>query len=162
MVRRGPIVVIGAVNGVVMSLADARMILAALDHQEQLLSERRGPRGEPRPERLPANVRVLMLQMRRAIARTGDQNASAATRHLTAARVGAVPPTARNAVSQEIPVHDGRHATFSSADAAAALGITPNGVRDLHRRGCLHAERVGGRLRFDVDEVLARATDTKG
>lgn len=150
---------ITAVDGVVIPIGDARVILAALDLQEHLLAEQRGPHGEAKPERLPPNVRILTLQLRRAIARSGVYDASASTSKLPAQRIGARNSSARNPLLQRDSVHDGPHATLNSAQAAAALGITPNGVRDLHRRGCLHAERVGGRLRFNADEVIARATD---
>lgn len=49
------------------------------------------------------------------------------------------------------------YAVMSAVEAAKVLGITPNGVRDLARRGRLRARRAGGRWLLDAHAVVDRA-----
>jgi excisionase family DNA binding protein len=46
---------------------------------------------------------------------------------------------------------------ISPAEAAKRLGVTPRRVYSLVRENRLHAERIGGRLLIDRDDVEARA-----
>ncbi|MCV7005659.1 helix-turn-helix domain-containing protein [Mycobacterium gordonae] len=46
---------------------------------------------------------------------------------------------------------------LDTGEAAAILGIGPNGVRDLVRRGKLPAHRAGGRLLLPALPVVERA-----
>lgn len=134
-----------AVSGVLLSAADALVILAALEDKQDL-----------RP-----NERVVVANLRRNIAKSGVPNASAPTRHLPASRMTNARSNARDQALQANSVHHAGCETLSSNEVAAALGITPNAVRDLRRRGSLHAERIGGRWRFGAAEVQARATSHK-
>ncbi|MDC9006471.1 helix-turn-helix domain-containing protein [Mycobacterium marinum] len=143
---------IAAVSGIVLSRAAAVHVLDAIDKQERLLAQQREPNGRPAPESLPTNLLLLRINLRRALAKTGDSQRNIA-------RSGA--SNARSMVFQADSAQDAVCATLSSAEVAAVLGITPNAVRDLRRRGSLHAERVGGRYRFDAAEVEARATSNK-
>lgn len=134
-----------AVSGVLLSAADALVILAALEGKQDI-----------RP-----NERVVMVNLRRTIAKSGVSNASTPKRHLPDSRISNASSNARKQALQANSAHSGDRETLGSNDAAAALGITPNAVRDLRRRGSLHAEYVGGRWRFDAAEVQARATSHK-
>lgn len=49
------------------------------------------------------------------------------------------------------------HAILDSRRAAKILGITPNGARDLARRGVLPAQRAGREWLFDAAAVIRRA-----
>lgn len=53
--------------------------------------------------------------------------------------------------------HTPWHAFLNTQRAADILGITPNGVRDLARRGSLPARRVGREWIFDAAAVIRRA-----
>jgi excisionase family DNA binding protein len=139
--------VIDAVNGVLLSLDDAVVLLGALDKQDP-----------------PPNVRILALRLRRAVAMAGDsanRNASAPMPRLPGERIANASSNARNPLLQSNSVHYGDRELLGSAEAATVLGITPNGVRDLRRRGVLRAERVGGRWRFSAVEIAAHADTTK-
>lgn len=57
--------------------------------------------------------------------------------------------------------HDAWHVLDTTA-AARILGITPNGARDLARRGTLPARQAGGRWLFDAAAVVQRAESTGG
>lgn len=67
--------------------------------------------------------------------------------------------SARNRLLQSDSAHDQPRGTLTSQQAAAVLGITANGVRDLRRRGVLHAELVSRRWLFDATEIRARAKE---
>lgn len=144
---------ISAVRGVVMSPEDAAVILSALEQHERLLAER-----------MPPNLRAIVLHLRRAVAKTGVSsqiNASAPTTDLPADRVADASSDARNALLQLDSAHNSDCATLTSAEAAAVLNITANGVRDLRRRGRIRGERVAGRWQFDAAQITARASSTK-
>ncbi|EHB53788.1 regulatory protein MerR [Mycolicibacterium rhodesiae JS60] len=132
----------------------AIIILSALEHHERLIAESSSVRGTSRLT-LPANVRIVTLSLRRAIAKAGASPANSA-QHTSNASANA-----RISRFEALSAHDSTYATYSSAEAAEVLGITANAVRDLRRRGCLSAERVGGRWRFAVAEIEARARTTK-
>jgi hypothetical protein len=66
-------------------------------------------------------------------------------------------PNARFIAGQPDSLHHDEYATVDTSQAARILGITPNGVRDLHRRGRLPARRDGGRWAYPVDAVMRRA-----
>lgn len=142
---------IAAVAGVMLTPDDAKAVLGALELLETLLHERRDQRGNPTPSQPSARLRMLISQLRRAAAKTGASPPGASQSDRNASG------NARNPLLQSNSAHDAGYATFSSAQAAAVLGITANGVRDLRRRGCLRAERIGGRWRFNAAEVEARA-----
>ncbi|WP_197415736.1 helix-turn-helix domain-containing protein [Mycobacterium sp. IS-1742] len=108
----------------------------------------------------PANVRIAALNLRRAIGKTGiaaNRDASGSTRRIPAQRVADASASTGIPARQRNSAQHGSHATLSADEAAAVLGITPNGVRDLRRRGRLPAERVNGRWRFIAANVEARA-----
>lgn len=129
---------ITAVTGVVLAVDEVRIILGALERVEQ-------------PH---ANERLVMMQLRRAAQRTGALERNRVTNASNAS------PNARNPLLQNDSAHHDRYA-LTSKQAADTLNITPNAVRDLRRRGVLTAKRVGGRWRFNADEVAARSS-TKG
>ncbi|OOL30781.1 hypothetical protein GQ85_17705 [Rhodococcus rhodochrous] len=59
---------------------------------------------------------------------------------------------------QDISDQSDIHALIDTAQAAAVLGITPGGVRDLARRKRIAARRAGGRWVFsllDVERIAA-------
>jgi hypothetical protein len=107
--------------------------------------------------------RVVVNRFAKSAAKTGvwsTSTASSPTKHLPAGRIENAPANARWLAIQAISAQHERREPLSTADAAAALGITPNGVRDLRRRGALRAERVGGRWKFDPAEIAARIMAT--
>lgn len=61
---------------------------------------------------------------------------------------------------QRDSVHAGPHDDIGTAEAARRLGITPNGVRDLARRGRLDVRRAGHRLLVSAASVNAHAART--
>lgn len=65
--------------------------------------------------------------------------------------------TGERRASQPVSRHAGPHEDIGTAEAARRLGITPNGVRDLVRRGRLEVRRAGGRWLVDAASVDAYA-----
>ena len=57
---------------------------------------------------------------------------------------------ARVIADQQLSTDDAQRALIDSRQAAAIVGISPNGIRDLARRGTLPARRAGGRWLFDA------------
>lgn len=55
------------------------------------------------------------------------------------------------------PAHPAKHDLVDTAEAAAILGCTASGVRDLVRRERLPGYRAGGRWLLPVGPVVARA-----
>ncbi|MGB3352590.1 MAG: helix-turn-helix domain-containing protein [Mycobacterium sp.] len=111
---------------------------------------------------LQPNERGVLLNLRRAMAKSGVSprtSASAPNGQLPARRIADARSDTRNRRSQSISAHHCGHATLNSGEAAAVLGITPNAVRDLRRRGRLDAERIAGRWQFDATQIHARAKE---
>lgn len=131
-------------------------VARALEHLDQLMAERRDPDGNPTPSQPSARLAALTAKLRRtvdsaeqlAITETGDHHAQRAE-----------PPVATASVCapQQDSVHAGPHDDIGTAEAARRLGITPNGVRDLVRRGRLGVRRAGGRWLVDAASVDAHA-----
>ena len=65
--------------------------------------------------------------------------------------------SARFVDGESVSEHTPWHAILDSRRAADILGITPNGVRDLARRGSLPAHRAGREWMFDAAAVIRRA-----
>ncbi|SBS77353.1 conserved hypothetical protein [uncultured Mycobacterium sp.] len=119
------------VHGVLLEPADAGYLLDALD---ALLRDRR-----PSPQ-----LAQFIDRLRKTVA------ASGVSRPITgghARKVGVL--------------HDSQHYApydvLDTGEAATILGITPNGVRDLARRGVLPSHRAGGRYFYPAGAVVARA-----
>jgi excisionase family DNA binding protein len=64
---------------------------------------------------------------------------------------------ARNVALQSDSQHRAPYDVLDSAEVAAIVGISPNGVRDLARRGRLPARRAGRRWLFPAPAVIAYA-----
>ena len=79
----------------------------------------------------------------------------------TVAATGATTPNtgthARNIAPQSDSQHYAAYDVLDSAEVAAIVGITPNGVRDLARRGRLPARRAGKHWLFPAPAVIAYA-----
>lgn len=58
--------------------------------------------------------------------------------------------------------HTPWHAILDTKRAAVILGITPNGVRDLARRGSLPARRAGRQWMLDAAAVIRKAESSSG
>ena len=119
------------VDGVMLSVADVRY---ALDAFAALLVDRAPS----------AQLDRFIGQLRKSVARASD---TAATCRVDARKVG----------SQQDSVHTARYDLLDTGEAAGILGIGPNGVRDLVRRGKLPAHRAGGRLLLPALPVVERA-----
>ncbi|WP_197521984.1 helix-turn-helix domain-containing protein [Mycobacterium gordonae] len=119
------------VDGVVLSVPDVQYVLAAL---AALLVDRTPT----------AQLDQFIRQLRKSVARASD---NPATCRVDAREVG----------SQQDSAHTARYDLLDTGEAAAILGIGPNGVRDLVRRGKLPAHRAGGRLLLPALPVVERA-----
>ena len=64
---------------------------------------------------------------------------------------------ARNIAAQPGSPEYAPYDVLTSTEVAAIVGVSPNGVRDLARRGRLPAHRVGGRWLFPAVAVVAYA-----
>lgn len=143
--------------GVVLTADDASAVVGALDEFVRVLAERRDQNGNPTPSRPSARLRMLMDQLRRAAAKTGDSSASEPTARLPEDRIPNASPNARDVALQPNSAHSSECATLTSGEAATLLGCSQNNVRDLRRRGALRAERIGGRWHFRAADVAERA-----
>jgi excisionase family DNA binding protein len=136
--------------GVLLTVDEARVVLRMVRAQELLLVEL-AQAQQRRPQPLPADIRIVGLNLRRAVARVGASEPVSARIATSATR------SATNGRFKSEGAHHPSYATYSSAEAAQALGITANAVRARRIRGRLRAERVGGRWRFDAAEVDRQA-----
>lgn len=127
---QGPIVVIESVSGVLLSPEDARYALEAI---EVLLDGRRPT----------AALSDFIDRLRKTTAKTGVCDDE---RQKYARKFG----------NQQDSLHHGVY-DLDTGQAAAILGITPNGVRDLARRGVLPSHRAGGRWLYPAAPVVQRA-----
>ena len=114
-----------AADGVLLSRAAAREVVAALDHLGRLAA----PRGMQLSERLRTIRREL---------------ATSSTRGITHADASAKDNAA------QLDSHWYSSVAVDTAAAARALGITPGGVAWLCRNGRLTAARSGGRWLIDT------------
>lgn len=125
------------ISGVLLGAEDARTLAEALEVFTKVLAER-GSRPTAKLD-----------DLRRRLAR-------AATR----VPVGNTHADARGSAAQpDSGVHLG-YELIDTTRAAAILGITADGVRDLARRGTLPAVRAGGRWLLASSAVVARADRT--
>lgn len=122
---------IGLVRGVLLEVAEAAYLADALD---ALLRDRRPS----------AKLQDVLDRLRRTVANASvsDQNTGV---------------DARIVGQQADSVDHAAYDLVDTAEAAAILGITPNGVRDLARRGRLRRLRAGGRWLYPARSVVARA-----
>ncbi|CAM3129361.1 excisionase family DNA binding protein [Williamsia muralis] len=127
---------ISSVQGTLLTDDDAKYLLAAIDSMVAAL----GRHGQAPSPRLAATTDRL----RKTVAAASDSR-SIASEH------------ARNAGGEWFSDDDSPYAITSPSEAAKILGITPNGVRDLARRGALPARRSGGRWFISAAAVMERA-----
>ncbi|GAA1681677.1 hypothetical protein MMUR_05490 [Mycolicibacterium murale] len=123
------------INGVVLGPDETEFLVRALE----LLSVHVKARGAA-----PSQKLLAMTEQLRAGVITG------ATRRI---------PGVGNRTMDDLddPAHAPWHAILDSRRAADILGITPNGARDLARRGALPARRAGREWLFDASAVVQRA-----
>ncbi|QNI06501.1 helix-turn-helix domain-containing protein [Mycobacterium kubicae] len=119
------------VSGVLLSLDDARYALDAFD---ALLVDRYPT----------ARLDQFIGQLRKSVAHASD---TAATCRADARKVG----------EQQDSAHTAPYDLIDTKQAAPILGIKPNGVRDLVRRGKLPAHKAGGRLLLPALSVVELA-----
>jgi excisionase family DNA binding protein len=149
--------VIQRVAGVLLDRADAAYVASALDEFARLMAERRDARGNPMPSQPSPRLLATTAKLRRAVDSLADRDPPVErTDHAERSE----PPveTASVRAVQRLPMDAGSH-DIGTGDAARRLGITPNAVRDLVRRGRLDGTRTGTRWRFDahtVDAYVAR------
>lgn len=119
------------VSGILLEPADARYLLDAFD---ALLRDRRPS----------AQLAQFVDRLRRTVAKADVSS----------------PPTgvhARELGGQRNSGHYAPYDVLATAEVAAILGITGNGVRDLARRGTIPAHRAGGRWLYPATAVVALA-----
>lgn len=118
-------------SGIVLDVVDAQYLVEALD---ALLVDRRPS----------ARLVQFISQLRKSVAKSGVSGQNAGV-------------DARLVGVQEDSAHYALYDVVDTCEAAAILGITANGVRDLARRKALPAHRAGGRWLFPAAAVVARA-----
>lgn len=118
---------IRAVEGVMLSVRDAKDLADAISHLGALAAER--------GSRLTARMVDLRTQL------------------LTAISDGGTDDDARTSVPQGDWMPLSAHDLLDTATAARLLGCTTGNVRDLARRGTLPAHRTGGRWLLEADAV---------
>ena len=123
--------VIERVAGIVLSDSDMQYLVDAF---AVLLQDRR-----PSPK-----LSQFIERLRKTIV---DASNSAPTSGVNARKLG----------SQEDSAQTAPYDLVDTVAAAAILGIKPNAVRDLVRRGKLPAHRAGGRLLLPAVSVIERA-----
>lgn len=142
-------------RGVFITADDAAYIANALDELVRLMAERRDEHGNRTPAQPSERLAATMARLHRTVASLAVRDP--ATDHVDHAQ-GSEPPdqTASVRAPQRDSVDAGPH-VIGTGDAARRLGITPNAVRDLARRGRLAVTHTGTRWRFDARAVHALA-----
>ncbi|MET4166114.1 MULTISPECIES: helix-turn-helix domain-containing protein [Gordonia] len=126
------------ITGVLLGVDEARVLAEALDVFVEVLAERG---SQP-----TAKLDDLRHRLSRANTRVSTSNTRVHAREV--------------APQPDSGVHLG-YELIDTARAAAILGISPDGARDLARRGTLPATQAGGRWLFAAAAVVARA-DQRG
>lgn len=126
---------IGPVRGVLLSDDDAEYLARALEVFADVLAKQ-GARPNAKLAQVTETLRSV---------------ASASV------RVPNVRLDARNQGQEWVSGDTEPYAVMSPSEAAKVLGISPNGVRDLARRGRLGARRSGGRWFVSARAVMERA-----
>lgn len=122
---------IGRVSGILLEPSDARYLVDALD---ALLRDRR-----PSPQ-----LSQFVDRLRRTVAKAG------ASEQITVV-------DAREVGAQSDSGHYAPYDVLDTGEAAAILGITANGVRDLARRKSIPAHRAAGRWLYPAASIVALA-----
>ena len=144
-------------GAVILDAGEVDYTARALEHFAALMAERRDEHGQPSPSEPSPKLVALTTKLRRAAG--GCADAGSVTASAADLPQPSQPPaqiaSARDA--QRDSVHAGGHDDIGTAEAARRLGITPNGVRDLARRGRLDVRRTGHRWLVTVASVEAHA-----
>lgn len=119
------------VAGVLLSGDDVQYVLDAFD---ALLVDRQPS----------ARLSQFIAQLRKTVVRASDTDATCCV-------------DARKVGEQDDSTHTARYDLVDTEGAAAILGITANGVRDLVRRQRLPAHKAAGRLLLPALPVVERA-----
>jgi hypothetical protein len=122
---------IAPITGILLGAEDVRYTLRAFD---ALLRGRRPS----------AELAAFIDRLGRTVATTGVSSRDTGTQ-------------ARQVGSGDNSGQPAMYDVLDTAEAAAILGITTNGVRDLARRGVLPAKRAGGRWLYGAHAVVSRA-----
>ncbi|WP_048631165.1 helix-turn-helix domain-containing protein [Mycolicibacterium aurum] len=143
---------ISAQRGVFITTDDAAYIASALDLVGRLLAEQRDEHGHPTPSQPSPRLAATTAKLHRTVASLAVRDS--AGDHAQ----GSEPPDQTTSVRapQRDSVDAGPH-VIGTGEAARRLGITPNAVRDLARRGRLAVTHTGTRWRFDARAVHALA-----
>ncbi|WP_419224193.1 helix-turn-helix domain-containing protein [Gordonia sp. CPCC 206044] len=123
------------ISGVLVDVDDAHELVRVIDAYGQLLAE-----SHRRPS---ARLTALRDRLSRAETRVTRRN---------------TPAGARKPGSQQDSEAPSVYDVIDTGQAAALLGITADGVRDLARRGRIPARKIGGRWCLDAAAVSARST----
>lgn len=132
--------------GVYLDAAEAEYIARALEEFAKLMTSR-GSRHLPSPR-----LQSVTAKLRRTVDSLAISDPAADQGQ--SGRTTSKPPDAR--ARQRISVHAGPH-VMGTGQAARILGVTPNGVRDLRRRGVLTAHHTGTRWQYESASVVALA-----
>lgn len=136
---------ITAVNGVVMSSDDARILLDELERHADMAP----------------NARIVAIQLRKILKPKAADQARFSQARTTSIATQNTTLDPSSSAHETGPDHDVQRERLTTADAATLLGITPNAVRELRRRGVIRGHRTGGRWKFDASEIDARAAATR-
>ncbi|OPX11999.1 helix-turn-helix domain-containing protein [Mycobacterium sp. AT1] len=144
-------------GAVILDPAEVDFIAGGLELLAEVLAARRDADGNRTTSTPTPKLVALTTKLRRA---AGDSTEPGSTN----ASAGYLPKLSKSPVdtasvcdTQRDWVHAGSHSDIGTAEAARRLGITPNGVRDLVRRGRLDVRRAGGRWLVSAASVDAHA-----
>lgn len=121
--------------------------------------EVRGVLLSPEDARFAVEAFAALLRDRRPSAALADflERLRARTDAVAGASGRIAGGVARNIAAQRDSPEYAAYDVLTSTEVAAIVGISPNGVRDLARRGRLAAHRAGGRWLFPATSVVAYA-----
>lgn len=143
---------ITAQHGVFITADDAAYVVHALDLLARLLAEQRDANGNPMPSTPTPRLAAMTAKLRRTVDSLALRDKAADHAQCLEAPDGNASVRAPQYDSVDAGPHD-----IGTGDAARRLGITPNAVRDLARRGRLAVTHTGTRWRFDAHAVNALA-----
>jgi excisionase family DNA binding protein len=139
-------------GAVILEPAEVEYLARPLESFAQLMAVRRDHNGNLAPSRPSPRLAAITDKFRRTVDSLAVRDSAADHRQQAESSAGSASVRAPERDSGHAGPHD-----IGTGDAARRLGITPNAVRDLARRGRVPVTHTGTRWRYDAAAVDALA-----